>query len=515
MPDMPASLAMPPSTTLRGPSAAIAALVLGLVVLGVLFADEARAAVGVWIDSTAYGHCFFIIPIALFLAWERRHVAAATPVRPMPWMALAALPFGVVWLLAERLGLMEGQQIAAMGFVLLLFLVVLGWRMWRALAVPLLYLGFLVPAGAFITPALQDFTAGFVTHGLDVLGIANYTDGYIIEIPEGTFFVAEACAGLRFLIASIAFGVLYACMIYRSATKRVLFIAASVAIPIIANGFRGLGIVALGHVLGSAEAAAVDHVLYGWIFFSIVIVVLILAGLPFREDNGPLPVPNGGITPPAPAARPVWCALVALLALTAIAPAAAGWLDVKASTMPQTLAGPGPLAGCVATAAQPGSGSTTWAYACDDGTGAPLALSVTAFSARANSGALTRLRRIETGELSAEDATISRLPAIDAPIWQVMTTTAPDRIIAFAEWIDGQPSPGGLAARRRQAWNSITGGEAAPVLVTIATPPAATHLSPPARQATLHAITGLLQANPDLPATITRLAHEAASRTTP
>jgi len=37
----------------------------------------------------------------------------------------------------------------------------------------------------------------------------------------------------------------------------------SIVVPIIANGFRALGIVWLGHILGSAEAAATDHVLYG------------------------------------------------------------------------------------------------------------------------------------------------------------------------------------------------------------------------------------------------------------
>ena len=66
-----------------------------------------------------------------------------------------------------------------------------------------------------------------------------------------------------------------------------VFIAASIVVPIIANGLRALGIVALGHVLGSAQAAATDHVLYGWMFFSLVILLLIALGLPFREDIGP------------------------------------------------------------------------------------------------------------------------------------------------------------------------------------------------------------------------------------
>src|ERR1700742_3821081 len=102
--------------------------------------------------------------------------------------------------------------------------------MFAALSAPLLYLFFLVPFGAFLTPVLQGFTAHFIDVGLGVLGIPHVVDAYFIEIPEGRFVVAEACAGLRFLIASIAFGVLYACLMYRGIWRRLGFIAASMVV---------------------------------------------------------------------------------------------------------------------------------------------------------------------------------------------------------------------------------------------------------------------------------------------
>jgi exosortase A len=266
---------------------------LGLVVLGALFHAEVAAAVSVWIDSTAYNHCFLVIPIVLYLLWDRRRALRDIPAEPVPMLALAGIPLAVAWLLAERLGIMEGRQLVAMSLAELLFAAVLGRRLWWAAAGPLLYLYFLVPVGEFLTPKLQDVTTWFVGAGLGLLHIPAYIDGYTIEIPEGTFFVAEACAGLRFLIASVAFGCLYALLMYRSPWRRGMFITVSVVVPVIANGFRALGIVVLGHVLGSAEAAATDHVLYGWLFFSLVILVLAAAGLPFREDTTPPFRPNG------------------------------------------------------------------------------------------------------------------------------------------------------------------------------------------------------------------------------
>jgi exosortase A len=495
----------------------IPALVIGLVVLGLLFRGEAAAAVRVWSESTAYGHCYFIIPISLFLAWERRFAVQTTPVHPLPLAALLALPLGAVWLLVERLGIMEGQQIMAMGFVELLFLVVLGWRMWWVLAVPLLYLGFLVPFGAFITPALQRFTAVFVIHGLDLLGIANISDGFTIEIPEGTFFVAEACAGLRFLIASIAFGVLYACMIYRSPLKRVLFIGASVLIPIIANGFRGLGIVTLGHILGSAQAATVDHVVYGWIFFSIVILLLILAGLPFREDGEPVPAAANATAGAAPTPRAVaWAASVVLL-LSAAAPALAGWFDFVAEMGPPLMtANPGSLNGCVPTPpVAAGNGGSAWRYSCTLG-GQPyqhLQLAITAFPARANPGAIVRAQHAAIGDLGAEDTEVHALRDSEAARWQLATTTEPNRLTATAIWIDGKPATGGMSQRWLQARNSVFGGDAAAVLVTISTPVFQAGMTADLHRNAQTAIETLLNRNPQLPREITDFAATVAHST--
>ena len=236
-------------------------------------------------SSTAYNHCFLVIPIALYLLWDRRFDLVGIAPRPTPAVLLLGLPLALIWLVAERLGIMEGRQLV--GTQLCRAAVpggagqaaVVGHG--RAAAVSV----FPCAVREFLTPRLQDITTWFIRHGLDILGVPAYIDGYIIEIPQGTFFVAQACAGLRFLIASIAFGCLYALMMYRSPVRRGVFILVSIIVPIIANGFRGLGIVYLGYLLDSAQAAAADHIIYGWIFFSFVILVLIALGLPFRQDH--------------------------------------------------------------------------------------------------------------------------------------------------------------------------------------------------------------------------------------
>src|SRR5579875_2048913 len=93
---------------------AILPLGIGLLLFGLLFRPEISAAIHVWISNTAYNHCFLVIPLAAFLMWERR--GALVGLAPRPWMApaLLALPIGLIWFVADRLGIMEGRQLLAM-----------------------------------------------------------------------------------------------------------------------------------------------------------------------------------------------------------------------------------------------------------------------------------------------------------------------------------------------------------------------------------------------------------------
>ena len=121
-------------------------LVVACLLWAALFRTEIAAAVGVWYESTAYSHCFLVLPVAAFLAWERRDALAGALFRPAPWPAASlAVPVVLGWFAAERLGIMEVRQLAALALLLLTVFAVVGWGVVRVMAAPLLYLVFLVP----------------------------------------------------------------------------------------------------------------------------------------------------------------------------------------------------------------------------------------------------------------------------------------------------------------------------------------------------------------------------------
>lgn len=442
-------------------------LAVGLLVLGFVFHTEISSAIAIWLASTAYNHCFLILPMAGFLAWQRRGRFQRVPLKPTVLALPAGLALGVIWFLADRLGIMEGRQLAAIGFVQLLFLSVFGFALYRTMAAPLLYLFFLVPFGGFLVPLLQSFTTHFVVHGLDLLGIPNYNVGNDIEIPEGVFRIAEACAGLRFLIAAIAFSVFYSCIIYRNAGRRVLFIAIAIFVPVIANGLRALGIVWLGHLLGSARAAATDHILYGYLFFSIVLFLLILLGLVFRQDRM-LPVVA---EQQASRRQPTGILLPAtlMIVLAAVFPVLAGRIDSAAAAtrvaLPETIPGCAPGPSEFAPSELAASGGVLRRFSCSNGT---IQLSLAAFPPRTDPRLMVDTERALSGRDTPEAETGAIRVARPVPAtWQLVFIQKPPGATASSIWIGGRPAPNDLRTRLRQALASLFGSQDPPLVVTL------------------------------------------------
>jgi EpsI family protein len=164
-----------------------------------------------------------------------------------------------------------------------------GRRVAWTLAFPLAFLLLAVPFGEAFLPRLMEWTADFTVAALRVSGIPVYREGTFFAIPSGQWSVAEACSGLRYLIASVTVGAVYAYLTYRTWWKRALFLAASIAVPIVANLLRAYMIVMIGHLSSMKLAVGVDHFIYGWLFFGVVIGLLFWLGSFWRDPAAPAP----------------------------------------------------------------------------------------------------------------------------------------------------------------------------------------------------------------------------------
>jgi len=252
-----------------------------------LFWESIGTLTAVWNTST-FSHGFLIFPVAAFLIWNCRRALLQIDPRPEP-VGLVLLAGSVcVWLVADVMGIRLGQHFALIAMFQCLVLAIFGWSVVKQILFPLFFLFFAVPFGNFLIPPLQDVTAHLSVAFLRLTGIPVYLDELFIYIPTGSFVVAEACSGIRFLISTIVLGVLLAHIMFKSWWRRLVIICLSLIIPIIANGVRAYGIVIIAHLSDFQVAVGADHILYGGIFFGLVTLCLLAAAIPLRDKNFPM-----------------------------------------------------------------------------------------------------------------------------------------------------------------------------------------------------------------------------------
>ena len=259
------------------------ALAAAIVAILTLFARDVGDMANQWWNSSTYGHCLFILPLVGWLIWQRRHeVAQVEPRAWLPGLAVVGIAaFG--WLLGEAAGVAVIRHAALVGMVQATVLTILGPAMTRALLFPLFYLVFLIPVGDEIVPAMQILTAKMTMVLLGIANVPAQLDGVFITTPAGWFKVAEACAGVKFLVAMIAYGALVANVCFRSWQRRTIFMGLCLAAPILANGVRAFGTILVAHWTSIEAATGFDHIIYGWLFFALVMAVVMAAAWPFFD----------------------------------------------------------------------------------------------------------------------------------------------------------------------------------------------------------------------------------------
>lgn len=280
------------------PRARVAAFALGAAILAIIVVhlETAMSLAAIWRRSETFAHGWLVAPLALWLAWQNRAALSAIPVESC-YFGLAAIALaGFGWLLADLASVAIVAQFALVFMIQAAVLTVLGWPAAKMLAFPLAFLLFAVPAGEFMVPKLMQWTADVTTDALRLSGIPVYREGNDFILPTGAWSVVEACSGIRYLMASLMTGTLYAYLAYRSLHRRLIFVGVSLVVPLVANWARAYFIVMLGHLSDGRLAAGVDHLIYGWVFFGVIIALMFWIGSFWRED-----------VPPeiAPATRPV------------------------------------------------------------------------------------------------------------------------------------------------------------------------------------------------------------------
>ena len=114
----------------------LASLVLTMLVL---YYPSFESIVAIWARSDTFAHGFIIVPISLWLIWRIRDQVLATEPKANYLGIPVLLLLGLVWLLANYIGVLAAEQLAAVMMLLELVFTVQGWRTTTTMAFPLLF----------------------------------------------------------------------------------------------------------------------------------------------------------------------------------------------------------------------------------------------------------------------------------------------------------------------------------------------------------------------------------------
>ena len=247
----------------------------------------ARSVVDIWSSSQTFTHGYFVFPVFTWLVWRKHQILAQLDARP-EWRVLPLISFfGACWLLSNLAGIQVGEHAALALIIMTTIWASVGNTIARAIMFPIVFLFFLAPVGEELVPYLMELTADVTVWAIRNTGIPIYREGLFFSLPSGNWSVVEACSGINYLISSVSLGSLYAYLSYSSYKIRTIFIVIATILPIVANSVRAYIIVMLGHFSGNKIATGVDHLIYGWFFFGIVMFLLFSIGGLFQDTANP------------------------------------------------------------------------------------------------------------------------------------------------------------------------------------------------------------------------------------
>jgi len=248
-----------------------------------VFQSGIITAIAIWTISDIFVHCFLVVPLSVYFIYKKRSQLMNIPFKPNYWLLVILAGCLFVQLFGFVGDIQLFMHIATFTSLPLLIWMFIGNSAAKVILFPLTMMLFAIPVGEQLIPFLQDLTTDMAVPLLELTGVPIYRNGLYLDIPEGRFLVAEACSGISFLIASIVFGCVYSYISFHQFNKQVIFVLVSIIVPIVANALRVYGIVLTGHLSNMEHAVGADHLIYGGVFYGIIIFILITIGEKFRD----------------------------------------------------------------------------------------------------------------------------------------------------------------------------------------------------------------------------------------
>lgn len=232
-----------------------------------------------WANDDNYSHGFLIVPVSLYLAWERRDVFKAAPLKPTS-LGLVVIAGSLLVLLAGILGSeLFLTRVSIIGTVVGVLLYLFGWARLRVLAFPVAFLLLMIPLPAIIFNQiafpLQLLASQAGEQTLRAAEIPVLREGNVLVLANTKLEVAEACSGIRSLVSLLTLGIMFGYFTDQRLWVRLLIAASTVPVAILANAARVAGTGIAAHYFGPQAAQGFFHDFSGWAVFLVAFMMML------------------------------------------------------------------------------------------------------------------------------------------------------------------------------------------------------------------------------------------------
>ncbi|NVJ98134.1 MAG: exosortase [Alphaproteobacteria bacterium] len=246
----------------------------------------------------AFSHGVWVPPVVIWLIQRQWQELDQVPMRT--WLPGSIIIFGFtsLWLIGAAAEARVIQHFSLVALINTFAITFMGLQAYRVIRFPMAFLFFMIPLGEQLVGPLQVVTAKAVIATLSATGVEFTADGVLIQLSGGLYQVARACAGVKFLFTSIVLGVLLCHLLFQSWKRRIAFLLVAALMPIVGNILRVYTTILIAEASGQAFGKGLDHILYGWGFLSIILILQIAIAYRFSDreiavPESPSPVPVG------------------------------------------------------------------------------------------------------------------------------------------------------------------------------------------------------------------------------
>jgi exosortase len=251
-------------------------ILAGLTVI--LYAPVLKNLVADWWNNPDYGHGFLVPVFSGYVLWREREKWLNTEIKPSNFGLLVMLG-AVVILLGGSLGAeLFTTRISLLILLAGMILFLTGWKMLRAVSLPLAFLILMIPLPVLIynqiTFPLQLLASRFATFWLELVRVPVLREGNVLILPNYSLEVVEACSGIRSLMTLLTLAIAYGYLVERRRWVRYALAILMVPIAIVSNAIRIMGTGVLTFHFGPKAAEGFFHEFSGWIIFLAALILM-------------------------------------------------------------------------------------------------------------------------------------------------------------------------------------------------------------------------------------------------